>query len=463
MKLSIPSGTTSKRIAIFIQDSSSTTGAGLTGLTNASAGLTCYSWIDTDGDVAATAQTLSSATRGTFTSGGFIQKDSTNQPGAYEFGIPNALLASGVKWAFIMFKGATNMAPLPIEIEVTATSNQDAVRGGMTALPNANAEAAGGLYTRGTGAGQIAQDANGNVRVNVDTIKTNAVVNGGTITFPTTATLASTTNITAATGIDVTKWLGTAASTPTVAGVPNVNAKTWNDLTTVALPLVPTIAGRTLDVSAGGESGVDWANVGSPTTANALTGTTIATTQKVDIETIKTNAVVNAGTITFPTTATLASTTNLTAGTITTVSGNVDGSVGSVTGAVGSVTGAVGSVTGAVGSVTGAVGSVTGAVGSVTAAVTVGTNNDKTGYALTAGERTSIADAALDRDMSTGTDSGSTTVRTMRQALRFLRNKWSISGGTLTVTKEDDATASWTGAVTQTAGNPVSAIDPAGP
>ena len=77
------------------------------------------------------------------------------------------------------------------------------------------------------------------------------------------------------------------------------------------------------------------------------------------------------------------------------VEGNVVGSVASVTGAVGSVTGnvggsvgsvtgAVGSVTGAVGSVTGAVGSVTGAVGSVTGAVTVGTNSDKTGYALTA-------------------------------------------------------------------------------
>src|SRR6185503_7271248 len=50
----------------------------------------------------------------------------------------------------------------------------------------------------------------------------------------------------------------------------------------------------------------------------ALTGTTIATTQKVDIETIKTNPVVNGGTITFPTGATLASTTNITAGTITT-------------------------------------------------------------------------------------------------------------------------------------------------
>lgn len=83
--------------------------------------------------------------------------------------------------------------------------------------------------------------------------------------------------------------------------------------------LAPTTAARTLDVSAGGEAGVDWSNVGSPTTALALTGTTIAVTQKVDVDTIKTNPVVNAGTITFPTTATLASTTNITAGTIATV------------------------------------------------------------------------------------------------------------------------------------------------
>lgn len=95
-------------------------------------------------------------------------------------------------------------------------------------------------------------------------------------------------------------------------------------------------------------------------------------------------------------------------------------------------------------------------------AVTVGTNNDKTGYALTAGERNSVADAMLDRNMATGTDSGSATVRTMRQALRFLRNKWSISGTTLTVTKEDDTTASWTSTVTTSAGaDPVTANDPA--
>lgn len=97
---------------------------------------------------------------------------------------------------------------------------------------------------------------------------------------------------------NVTKWLSTAVSTPTVAGVPNVNVKTWNDLTTVALPLVPTTAGRTLDVSAGGEAGIDWANVGSPTTTVDLSGTTIAITQKVDLNTIKTQTVTCAAGVT---------------------------------------------------------------------------------------------------------------------------------------------------------------------
>ena len=41
--------------------------------------------------------------------------------------------------------------------------------------------------------------------------------------------------------------------------------------------LKPTTAGRALDVSSGGEAGVDWANVGSPTTTLALTGTSIST------------------------------------------------------------------------------------------------------------------------------------------------------------------------------------------
>lgn len=71
-----------------------------------------------------------------------------------------------------------------------------------------------------------------------------------------------------------------------------------------------------------------------------------------------------------------------------------------------------------------------------------------------------VADALLSRDIGSGTGAGSLDERTVRSALRFLRNKWGVSGGTLTVTEEDDTTTAWTAAVTQTAGNPVSAIDP---
>lgn len=45
--------------------------------------------------------------------------------------------------------------------------------------------------------------------------------------------------------------------------------------------LKPTTAARTLDVSAGGEAGIDWANIGSPTTAVNLSGTNIDTDQVV--------------------------------------------------------------------------------------------------------------------------------------------------------------------------------------
>lgn len=66
------------------------------------------------------------------------------------------------------------------------------------------------------------------------------------------------------------------------------------------------------------------------------------------------------------------------------------------------------------------------------------------------------ADALIGRNI----EGGSSTGRTVAQALAFLRNKWTVSGGTLTVYAADDSTTSWTAAVTQTAGDPVSAVDP---
>ena len=61
----------------------------------------------------------------------------------------------------------------------------------------------------------------------------------------------------------------------TAGGNIKADALAWNALATVALPLIPTVAGRTLDVSAGGEAGLDWANIGSPTTAVDLSGTRV--------------------------------------------------------------------------------------------------------------------------------------------------------------------------------------------
>jgi hypothetical protein len=174
--------------------------------------------------------------------------------------------------------------------------------------------------------------------------------------------------------------------------------------------LRPTTAGRTLDVSAGGEAGIDWANVGSPTTAVSLSGTTIKTATDVETDTADIQSRLPAAL----------------------VSGRIDSHVGSLADAV--LTAAK------------------FASGAVDAA------------ALASDAVTEIADGILDRDMGAGTDSGSTSVRTVRQALRFLRNKRTLSGTTLTVMKEDDATSSWTAAVsTDAAAEPVVSVDPAGP
>lgn len=173
MKLSIVAGATSQTVNVFVRDSSSTTGGGLTGLVFNSASLTAYYALPKAAAVAITLATLAAVTSA-YSSGGFKEIDSANMPGWYRFDIPDAALAAG-RFVSIHLKGASNMAPLPIEIELTGWNNQDAVRGGMTALPNAAAEAAGGLYTRGTGAGQIAQQANGQIDANVSTIKTQTV------------------------------------------------------------------------------------------------------------------------------------------------------------------------------------------------------------------------------------------------------------------------------------------------
>ena len=124
-------GSTSQRRFIFIADTSSTTGAGLANLTHSSSGLVAY-YIA--GDLSNEVQiTLVAGTLGTYVSGGFVAVDNTNMPGWYEIGIPDAALDGGNQVA-IQYRGAANMAPVNIYIELDAVDYQDAAAFGLSRL-----------------------------------------------------------------------------------------------------------------------------------------------------------------------------------------------------------------------------------------------------------------------------------------------------------------------------------------
>ena len=81
------------------------------------------------------------------------------------------------------------------------------------------------------------------------------------------------------------------------------------------------------------------------------------------------------------------------------------------------------------------------------------------GVVISATTANQIADALLNRDFSSVSD---TNARTALNALRFLRNKYSVAGTTLTITKEDDTTTAWTSTVTTDASaEPITGSDPA--
>ena len=300
--------------------------------------------------------------------------------------------------------------------------------------------------------------------------------------------------------------------------------------------LKPTTAGRTLDVTAAGEAGLDWANIGSPTSAQTLSGTTVGTatalgagavsaaaiaTGAIDADALAADAVAEIADGVWDEDIVAAHGTADTAGrairTLDTISDRTNNSnlnsllgvadvasadvasqvtdevwdelqsghttastfgkfldvevssrnattpptAGAVADAVWDEARADHTTAGSFGQGAASVqGNITGSVASVTAGVTVASGGIGSG-AHTAAELNAIADANLDRNMATGTDSGAPTVRTVRQALRGGRNKTAIVAGTLTVYKEDDTTASWTGTVTTAAGNPIDSIDPA--
>lgn len=182
--------------------------------------------------------------------------------------------------------------------------------------------------------------------------------------------------------------------------------------------LKPTTAARTLDVSAGGEAGVDWANVGSPTTTVDLSGTTISTAQDVDVNTIKGQTVTCAAGVTV-----LASVG--TAATSTAQTGDCFARLGAPAGA------SVSADVAAVKVDTAAILADTGTDGVVVAA------SSKTGYALSA-----TGSAALTEGYRSAGAAG-TLGEILYEILAHLGES-SISGTTKTLKKLDGSTTAKT-------------------
>lgn len=113
-------GSTSNAIPIRVQDTSSTTGGGLSGLVYNTSGLVAE--YRREGSSSWTSISLVAGTLGTYVGGGFVADGAL--AGAYEFCPPDAAIASGKRWVVIRLYGVTNMFPVLLEIELDKVNYQ---------------------------------------------------------------------------------------------------------------------------------------------------------------------------------------------------------------------------------------------------------------------------------------------------------------------------------------------------
>jgi len=398
----IKKGATSQIILINVYDSSSSTGAKLTGLVYNSAGITAYYYREGAG-TGATAITLATATLGTYTSGGFIVVDGTNMPGTYELHLPTGVTATGADRVNVHLKGATNMVPVDIVIDLTDVDLRDSVRAGLTSLPNAAAGAAGGLPTDSTGKtsfNDIAATAivssgaittSGGAVSTVTSVTNNVGINLGSITRPAgaipefgiidnnTAVSAAATNIVLAAGTPLT---ADTAAGATVLAYGSTQGYWQARVITAYTGSTQTATVDAWDVTPSGT--ITYIVMGTPPASATSLPTVLLSPGTGTGQISLTSGAVTVGTNNDKTGYSLTATTGLGNQTAN-ITGNLSGSVGSVTGAVGSVTGSVGSISG----ITFPTNFADLAITLTTGLVSVGTNNDKTGYSIS-GTKTTL-------------------------------------------------------------------------
>ena len=425
----IKSGSTSQTIDIFVLNSSSTVGAGLTGLVFNSAGLTCYYRKGALG--AATPVTLATLALITtpWATGGFREVDATNMPGLYRFDIPNlALDTAGI--TVIYFKGATNMAPVVLEIEVVAVDVFDGVRMGLTSLPNAVAGAingvplsvaAGGAVNtlQINGTAQTARDIGASVLLSPGTGTGQLSLSAGAVTVGTnndksaySLAASQTFNTTGSVG-SVTSALG-AAAIQSIWDRPTSNLTVLNSVGKLLVDnLNATVSSRSTLVATDVWSAATRTITGNVTvggfTAASITSAAFA------------NSAINLRLASDPLTSNARFTTYDSFSGYPLLSQSAQHQV--------SITGAHHAAAD---------------VHEFQPNVITSNATDETYIA-------EIADGVLNRKLdSTGNGTDTTDERTVRSAMRAMRNKVSVATGTMTVYKEDDSTIAWSGTVSNT-------------
>jgi hypothetical protein len=459
-KLTVKAGSTSRLEHVFILDSASTTGAGKTGLTNAS--VTMYYF--RPADTTATSVTLSAGTLGTWSTGGFKEVDATNMPGLYEVGMPNAVFAATFNHSVVMIKG-TGIAPVVLEYNLVSYDPLDTVRLGLTALPNVAQGTSGALPT-GNATGQV-------------TVATNNDKTGYSLaTAPPTAAAISTQVWSEA--IPGSFGAGT-------AGAKLNSASSAGDPWSTALPgsyaagTAGNILGNRLDAAI--STRMATFTYTTPPTAAAISTqvwseTTRLLTAGTNIVLAKNTGITGFNDITSQSVwDVLASSVSLTNSIGLQLKTNIDAAVSSrlptssytAPLTAGATASAVWDALLASYTVNNSFGQrvLRSTTSQSTCAVT-GSNHIAsdvhqmqpdvvTASAVAADATAEIADRVLGRTISGGADGG----RTVTSALRILRNKFTAASTTLTVYAEDDVTTAWTSTLSTDAGaTPITGSDP---
>jgi len=208
--------------------------------------------------------------------GGFILVDDTNMPGVYRCDYPDAAWATGVDQTIchLVAASANNAAIAPILVDISDFDIRDSVRGGLTALPNAAADAAGGLPI--SDAGGLDMDALNTAAVRLTAARAQAIddwINGGRLDLILDIIAADTTTdipalITALNDVAATDIVSAGAITTLAGAVVNVDLV---DTTTANTDMRGTDSAATAAALATAQADLD--------TITGLDGATLATAQ----------------------------------------------------------------------------------------------------------------------------------------------------------------------------------------